>query len=124
MSRKPESHAGPKDKKRVARPPRASSQESTTKSPSPEQPTPADEWIITQVGGIVERLGRVVVLGPRGHKLRDLTIDEVLNYCVVRAAFQTPRTLPRGDLAVWKGVRLHAYVRAGAAGSSKVHKIK
>jgi hypothetical protein len=123
MSRKPDPQAVPKDKKRVARQQKSLPLGSTPSTP-PEQPALAAEWIITQVGGVVERLGRVLVLGPRGHKLRDQTIDEVLSYCAVRAASQTPRILPRGDMAVWKGVRLHAYVRAGAAGSFKVHKIK
>jgi hypothetical protein len=56
----------------------------------PEQSGSADEWIITQVVGIVEGLGRVIVLGARGHRLRHLAIDEV-SYLAARASVsQTP----------------------------------
>jgi hypothetical protein len=125
MSRKPDPQDDPNDAARGVKSRPTSSKRSTTKSLPPEQSGPADEWVITQVGGIVERLGRVVVLGARDHKLRDLTIDEVLTYLTARAAAsQTPENQPRGDMAVWKGARLYAYVRAAAAGGSKVHKIK
>jgi hypothetical protein len=125
MRRKPDPQDHPNDAARGVKSCQSSSQRSITKSLPPDQPGPADEWIITQVGGIVERLGRVIVLGARGHRLRHLTIDEVLSYCAARpAASQTPGNLARGDMAVWKGARLHAYVQVGAAGSSKVHKIK
>jgi hypothetical protein len=123
MSRKQEPQVGPTDASRVAIPRPSSAQRSSTESLPPEQPGPADEWIVTHCGGIVERLGRVVVLSSPGHKLRDLTIDEVLSDLSVRAAARTPGKLPHGDIAVWKGTRLRAYLRAEAVGGFTVCKI-
>jgi hypothetical protein len=52
MSRKPDPHVGSKDKKWVAGPVKSLPHGLATNSASPEQCGPADEWIITQVGGI------------------------------------------------------------------------
>jgi hypothetical protein len=123
MSRKPDPEVRPNDTSRVASPRPSSAQRSSTESLPPEQPGPADEWIVTHCGGIVERLARVVVLGSPGNTLRNQTLDEILMDLSVRAAARTPGNLPHGDMAVWKGTRLRAYLRAEAVGGFTVCKI-
>jgi hypothetical protein len=123
MSRKPDPEVGPNDASRVASPRPSSAQRSFTESLPPEQPGPADEWIVTHCGGIVELLGRVVDLGSPGNTLRNQTLDEILDDLSVHAAARTPGNLPHADMAVWKGTRLCAFVRAEAAGGFTVCKV-
>ena len=124
MRTKPEPQVGPNDAARVASPRPSSAQRSSTESLPPEQPSPADEWIVTHGGGIVERLGRVVDLGSLGNTLRNQTLDEILDDLSVRAATaRTPGDLPSGDMAVWKGTKLCAFLRAEAAGGFTACKI-
>jgi hypothetical protein len=66
MSRKPDPQVLPNDAARGVKSCQSSSQRSITKSLPPDQLGRANEWVITQVGSIVERLGRVVVLACPG----------------------------------------------------------
>jgi hypothetical protein len=91
----------------------------------PEQLGPDDEWFVTHVSSNAVPLGRDIVLGTRGQSLRHLKIEKVVSYLTARAASaRTPGTRARGDMAVWKGTRICAYLRAKLTDGFDAYKIE
>jgi hypothetical protein len=102
---------------------RSSCQRSTTKAPPAAEL--GDGWVVIYANGIVERPSQEILVEPLRYRLRDQTLDELLDslrFCAAESRSRGER--PSGDVMVWRRGRLQAYLQIRPGGNYTTYKIK